>query len=256
MSGMKFKYLMAYCLYFSLMNAAVWHIDAFPSNINTGAMSYVLHPAAFPDSLCVLSLWSPVYYGFGIQEGMIYVGGSGFDLSLKTQYHRLMSNHMLTFGFPILNEDQVSAGLQFHYTLSALHEVDTQHKVSCSGGMLLHPHPDWDISLYSMHLSSFPRDSTEHLLEPSSGCGIAYSVLSNLQITAAVQKRVSLPWQMFFGVYYKPWKVLNCTLKYEISEHELEMRLNICPGRWQLGMSLKTHAYLGMSEQILIAYVY
>jgi hypothetical protein len=256
MSGAKFKYIMVYCLCFTFMHATVWHVSAGPPSVKVNALNYALHPAEFPDTLCLLSLWSPIYSGFGIQEGMIYGGGRGFDLSLKTQYHRLMSNHMLTVGFPILTEDQIYAGLQFHYTLSALHGVDTQHKVSCSGGMCLKPHPNWDISLYSMHLLSFPRDSTEHLLEASSGCKITYSILPQLQIFGTAQKRASLPWQTYFGVHYKPWKILNCALEYEISEHQLECIINICPGRWQFGMSLNVHALLGMSQHIMIAYVY
>ncbi|MEA2077541.1 MAG: hypothetical protein U9O95_05935 [Candidatus Marinimicrobia bacterium] len=219
-------------------------------------MSYVLHPACFPDTLCLASVWSPVYKGFGIQEGMIYGGSRGFDLSLKTQYHPLMSNHMLTFGFPILKEEQIRAGLQFHYTLSSLHGIDIRHKGSCSGGLLLYPHPDWVISFYSMHLLSFPRDSTEHLLEAATGTMISYSIIPGLQISMAFQKRVLLSWQMLFSVSYRPWEVLAGSVRYGVTEHELEVELSIDPGRWQMQVILNYHRYLGMTQKIVIAYAY
>ncbi len=256
MSGVKIKYIIIYCVCFSLSHAVVWHVSSFPAGNRSDAISSALHPAYFPDTLCLASVWSPVYTGFGIQEGMIYGGGRGFDLSLKTQYHKLMSNHMLTFGFPILREEQIRAGLQFHYTLSALHGIDMQHKGSCSGGLLLNPHPDWVISLYSMHLLSFPRDSTEHLLEASTGAMMSLSLIPELQISIVFQKRVLLPWQMFLGVNYRPWKVLACSLKYGLSEHELELGLSIAPGRWQMQAIINYHRYLGLTQKIVIAYAY
>ena len=257
MSGAKFKYIILFTVLFAGANAAVWYIgSSFPCAIRDGPLAYIQNPALFPDTLCTASVWSPVYRKFGIQEGMIYGGGKGFDLSLKTQYHTLMSNHQLSFGFPILDETMIQAGLQFHYTLSALHGIDTRHKGSCSGGMLIRPHLNWEISLYSMHLLSFPRDSTEHLLEANSGCAFAYSLLRKLKLSVVFQKRVLLPWQMFLGIQYKPWKILACSMQYEIEEHQWEIELNICPGRWVVQAIVRHHPFLGFSQQFVIAYVY
>lgn len=257
MSGTKFKYIVLFTVFFAVADAAVWHIgSSFPYAIRDDPFAYAQSPALFPDTLCVASGWSPVYRKFGIQEGMIYIGARGFDLSLKTQYHILMSNHQLSFGFPVLNETTVQAGLQLHYTLSALSGVDSQHRGSCSGGMIISPHPDWKISLYSMHLLSFPRDSTEHLLEAYSGCAFVYSLLPELNMSLVFQKRVLFPWQMFLGINYKPWEVLACSIQYEVAEHQWEIGLSICPGRLMIRAILKHHPYLGFSQQYMIAYVY
>ena len=257
MSGTKFKYFILFTVFFAVTDAAVWHIgSSFPYAIRDGPLAYAQSPVLFSDTLCVASVWSPVYRKFGIQEGLIYIGCSGFDLSLKTQYHSLMSNHQLSFGFPVLNETALKAGLQLHYTLSALHGIDTQHKGSCSGGLLILPHSDWGISLYSMHLLSFPRDSIEHLLEANSGCAFTYSLLPELELSVVFQKRVLLPWQMFLGIQYKPWKVLACSMQFEIEEHQWEIELNISPGRWVVQAIVRHHPFLGFSQQYVIAYVY
>ncbi|MCK5817257.1 MAG: hypothetical protein KAH15_04565 [Candidatus Marinimicrobia bacterium] len=254
---MKFKYFILFTVLFAVTDAAVWHIgSSFPYAIRDGPLAYAQSPVLFSDTLCVASAWSPVYRKFGIQEGLIYIGGRGYDLSFKTQYHSLMSNHQLSFGFPVLNETALKAGLQLHYTLSALHGIDTQHKGSCSGGLLILPHPDWEISLYSMHLLSFPRDSIEHLLEANSGCAFTYSLLPELKLSVVFQKRVLLPWQMFLGIQYKPWKVLACSMQFEIEEHQWEIELNICPGRWVVQAIVRHHPFLGFSQQYVIAYVY
>jgi len=257
MSGTKFKYFILFTVFIAVTDAAVWHIgSSFPYVMRKGPLAYAQSPVLFPDTLSVASVWSPVYREFGIQEGMVYIGARGFDLSLKTQYHSLMSNHQLSFGFPILTETTLEAGLQLHYTLSALHGIETQHKGSCSGGLKITPHPDWGISLYSMHFLSFPRDSTEHLLEANSGCAFAYSLLPELKLSLVFQKRVLLPWQMFLGVQYKPWKVLACAIQFEIGEHQWEIELNICPGRWVIQAVVRHHPFLGFSQQYVIAYVY
>jgi len=254
MSGTKFKYFILFTVFFTVTNAAVWHIgSSFPYTIRDGPLAYAQSPVLFSDTLCVASAWSPVYRKFGIQEGLIYIGGRGYDLSFKTQYHSLMSNHQLSFGFPVLNETALKAGLQLHYTLSALHGIDTQHKGSCSGGLLILPHPNWEISLYSMHLLSFPRDSIEHLLEENSGCGFTYSLLPELNLSVVFQKRVLLPWQMFLGIQYKPWKVLACSMQFEIEEHQWEIVLNISPGRWVVQAIVRYHPFLGFSQQYVIA---
>ena len=192
MRGAKFKYFILFSVFFAGANAAVWHIgSSFPGAIRDGPLAYSQNCALFPDTLCVMSAWSPVYQKFGIQEGMIYVGTKRFDLSLKTQYHALMSNHQVSFSFPILNENTLKAGLQLHYTLSALHGVDAQHRGSCSGGLIIKPHPGWKISLYSMHLLSLPCDSTEHLLEAYSGATFSYSPVSETSMFLTFQKRLA-----------------------------------------------------------------
>ncbi|MCF7832385.1 MAG: hypothetical protein K9N05_02260 [Candidatus Marinimicrobia bacterium] len=256
MSGAKLKYIILFTVFFAGVNAAVWHIgSSFPCAIRDGPLAYAQAPALFPDTLCVASVWSPVYRGFGVQEGMIYMGARGFDLSLKTQYHALMSNHQLTFGFPILRETTIKAGLQLHYTLSALHGVNIWHKGSCSGGMLLTPNRDWKISLYSQHLLSFPRDSTEHLLEACSGFAVAYFLQPELNFSITMQKRFLLPWQMFFGIYYQAWRALAFSVQYEITEHQWEASSSICLGRWSVQAVFRHHLYLGFSQQYVIAYV-
>ena len=144
MSGTKFKHFLAGWFCLAGLYAVDWFIGSVPAIPDERDLfAYVLNPASFPDSLCLMSAWSPVYPGFGIREGWIYAGGPGLGLSIKTQYHRLMSNHQLSVGFPILDESYIKAGLQFHYDVSWLHNVEALHKVSCSGAVILQPDPAW-----------------------------------------------------------------------------------------------------------------
>ena len=257
MSGTKFKFIMLFTLFFVGAYAAVWHIgSSFPCAIRDGPEVFLQHPAMFPDTLCVASGWTPVYRKFGVQEGLIYGGSNGFDLSLKTQYHELMSNHQVSFGFPILNENALKAGLQLHYTLSALHGIDTRHRGSCSGGLLILPHPNWEISLYSMHLLSFPGDSIEHLLEPRSGCAFAFSPIRKTSLGLVFQKRSLLPWQVMLGFAYEPCKEFSVSLQYDVTDHQWEISLNVRPRRWWFQSIVRHHPYLGFSQQIVIAYAY
>jgi hypothetical protein len=215
-----------------------------------------MHPACYPDSFCVASIWTPTFSGFHVQEAMIYAGGPKFDLSLTSQFHRLMSNHMLSLGFPILKESYIHAGLQFHYVNSFLYQQDTQHKFSCSGGVIVEPDSSWCVSFYSRYLLYFPQDSIESTLEPLSGASIEYHFIPQLMLSATFQKRILFAWDCILAAHYDPWPLLSCYAAYELSEGNLYFGFSLKPGQWKFQYHAECHRYLGIVQKIAIAYAY
>ena len=256
MSGTNLKYLIFCRVFFCACYAVTWNIGSImPTTYGKDPQSCVFHPAIFPDTLCFASSWSNAFKGFEIHEGMIYGSSGKFDISVITQYHRLMSNHQLNIGFPVLNENNIKAGLQLHYTLSALHGVGSKHKGSCSGGLIISPTPDWQVSLYSMHLLRYPRDSTEHMLEAKLGAISSIWILPSFKLSVQTHKMVNTSWRLLIGAAWQPIQILSMGLKYELNNNNFFFDLALMPGNWRIGLSLYLHRYLGLTQQIMIAYV-
>ena len=256
MSGTKLKYLIICRVFFCACYAVTWNIGSImPTIYGKDPQSCAFHPAIFPDTMCFASSWSNTFRGFGIQEGMIYGASSQFDVSVITQYHRLMSNHQLNIGFPILNEENIKAGLQLHYTLSALHGVDSKHKGSCSGGLIISPMSGWQVSLYSMHMLGYPRDSTEHILEAKIGAMSSIRILPSLKLAVQTHKMVNTSWRLLVGATWQPIHIMSMGLKYELGNDNIFFDIVVSPGKWRLRLSLGLYRYLGLTQQVMIAYV-
>ena len=256
MSGTKLKYLIICRVFFGACYAVTWNIGStVPMIFGKDPQTCVFHPAIFPDTLCFASSWSNTFKGYGIHEGMVYGGSSNFDISFITQYHRLMSNHRLNIGFPILKEKNIKAGLQLHYTLSALHGVGSKHKGSCSGGVIISPTPDWQVSLYSMHLLGYPRDSTEHVLEAKIGAMCSIRILPSFKFAVQTNKTVNTSWRFLMGVIWQPISIISMGLKSEFESDNIFFDLMVTPGKWKILLTLSLHRYLGLTQQVMIAYV-
>ena len=257
MSGTKRKYLVLCSMLFSVVYAVTWGMGSECSVYSQEEPLYfAMHPAMYPDRFSVASVWTPTYAGFKVQEAMIYGASSRFDLSLKSQMHRLMSNHMLSLGFPILKESHIRAGLQFHYLASLLYQQDVQHKVSCSGGVIVEPESCWCVSFYFRHLTHFPSDSLESTLEAISGASMEFQLIPQLSLSATVQKRILFTWDLFIAVHFDPIPLLSCYAAYEISESNLYLGLALKPGHWRFYYHAECHRYLGFVQEFVIAYEY
>lgn len=255
MSGTKLKILVLCCVLFSVIQGVTWDIGSeFSIFSQEDPLYYAMHPASYPDSFCVASIWTPTFAGFHVQETMIYAAGSKFDLSLTSQFHCLMSNHMLSLGFPILKESHIHAGLQFHYVSSLLYQQDVQHKFSCSGGVILEPDSSWCVSFYSRHLLHFPQDSVESTLEAISGICIEYRLIPQFMLSASLQKRVFFSWDFLIAAHYDPWPLLSCYAAYELSEGNLYFGFSLKPGHWKFQYHAECHRYLGIVQKFVIAY--
>lgn len=161
---------------------------------------------------------------------------------------------MLSLGFLILSEADIEAGLQFHYLLSSLPGSGSEHRLSCSAGLLIRPSPDWELSLFSRHLLCFPCDSTENLLELLSGIGLSYRVLPQLKLTISAKKRLFFPWQVSFGVRFQTWHFLSCFGAYDLSLGKMDMGISLDPGKWSFQLHVGCHRYLGLTQELVIAY--
>ena len=251
MSGAKMTRFFICSMFFSIAFALSWYHDSL---IPWSRQSQVSHPAIFPDTLYLALSWSPVYPAFDIQEGLFYAGNNTFSLMLKTQYHKMMSNHQITFGFPILKEPKIRAGLQFHYTLSTVHGEDVLHRGSCSGGLILHPQPEWQVSLSSMHVLTFSGDSARHILEPVFSAGFSYAPISYLHIFSMFKKSVNLPWRTFVGVKWELVKPLALDLCYEVMSQHISLNLTMDFGKISANTLLGLHSYLGLTQDYMITY--
>jgi len=152
------------------LSAAVRYMDFALSGgaaVRNDPLWYAVNTAFFPDTLCLMSAWTPGFGGYGIQEGFVYAGRRFGSLSFKTQHHHLMSNHDLSIGIPILKEEQIRAGIRLTYGLSHIPGVETLHGGSCSGAVSLRPHPHWDIMMQTEHCFSFPQDKSLRFFEPA-----------------------------------------------------------------------------------------
>jgi hypothetical protein len=252
MSGMKQKYVVASILLFGFTYAVNWNHSLM---LNAQGDNYI-YPASFPDTLCVATSWSPIYRGFDIHEGSIYFGTRNFDISIIGQFHRLMSNYQLTVGFPVLKEETLLAGLQCHYHLSTLHGVETIHKGSCSGGLIVRPQPTWQVSLYSMHLLSFPRDSCERFLEPRLTAQCAISILPSLNVSLGVSKTLNLPWRVYLGATLSIVDEFSMSLNYEPVVNNLSVQIHIALNNWRTDARLGVHSVLGFDQRYKLAYEY
>ena len=251
MSGTNLKYFVACKLFFCFCYAVTWYHSSMM--IQTPEGNY-RQPASFPDTLCVAASWSPVFSGFDIHEGLIYIGTQKFDISIRSQYHRLMSNHQITLGFPVLKEKSLMAGLQCHYNLSALHGVETLHKGSCSGGLIIRPQSDWQVFLYSMHILSFPRDSSEHILESQVGTGFIGQLLPSLIGSLTFTKSANLPWRFNIGLTWRMIKSITVGANYEAGVNHISVFLSIGLKNWRANTIFTMHSYLGLGQQYMMIY--
>lgn len=251
MSGAKRKYLIVSNLFIGVAFAVNW----YQSSLMVNADNFD-HPARFPDSLCIATSWSPVYRGFDIHEGSIYFGIRNFDISIIGQFHRLMSNYRISIGFPILKEESLLAGLQCHYHVSTLHGVETIHKGSCSGGLIIRPQPTWQVSLYSMHLLSFPRDSCEHFIESQLGAQCSVSILPTVEIFLGAIKTYHLPWYVHVGAVWTIADEFSIGLNYEPVVNHISAQIHIGFGKWNVKTQLAVHSVLGFNQHYMLAYEY
>ena len=134
------------------------------------------------------------------------------------------------------------------------HNVEALHKVSCSGAVILQPDKAWQLSFYSKHILSFPRDSTEHILVPETGSSISYKLNSHITLKTAVRKRAEMPWQLFAGISIAPIKGIVCLVDFEFSGLRPAFGVLIRPGHWRVMIYVDRHRYLGWSQQIVIGY--
>lgn len=251
MSGTKRKYFILCKLICCVCYGISWQGSSVLSEKIEG-----MQPANFPDTLCFAAAWSPLYPGFGIQEGMLYAGTAFFDLSLKSQYHTLMSNHQLSLGFPILSETAIKAGLQLHYTLSALHGNEILHKGSCSGGLVIRPQPNWQVSLFSMHMLTFPVDSVEHLLEPELSAGLTLNILPRFSTSIYCSKSLNLPWRSYVGFDWDIVQNISINAIYELGTNNIALRLDVGIGKIETTGSFALHSYLGLTQGYAFTYGY
>ena len=251
MSGTNFKCFIVVALIINVCYAVSWHHSLLTKHVDGEDFS---HPARYPDTVCFAAYWSPVYRGFGIHEGMVYAGTGNVDVCLQGQYHRLMSNYQLSVGFPVLKEQTISAGLQFHYLLSTLHGVDILHKGSCSGGLILRPRPAWQVSLCSMHMLSFPLDSTERLFEPTVSVGSSLLLLPSLKASLLMEKSLNLPWRTFIGIAWTPIDRICLSLNYEPVVNHISVQIYLGIAQWKATAGIAMHSLLGFDQHYTIAY--
>lgn len=256
MSGTKLTFTLLLSMIFGMCFALSWHADSYlPYPVNNDPVDFIMHPGSFPDTLCIASSWSPVYAGFGIYEGMIYGGTSKFDLSVKSQYHRLMSNYQMSAGFPLLKNQDLQAGLQFHYTMSLLHGDVAMHRLSCSGGLVLTPDPRLTISALSHHMLGFPADSCIRILQPDFQTTAIFHATSFLNLSIGAKKAGSMPWRLYLGARVSYRDVIWGAIQYECSEHCLSLQISLCPGSWVCRFRAGFHRILGFTQDYVIAYV-
>jgi len=251
MSGTNMTRILICTLFFSYASALMWYHE---SVMPWSRQAKLAHPAIYPDTLCLALSWSPICIGFDIHEGFFYAGSDKFELSIKSQYHELMSNHQLSIGMPIVNDTAIQAGIQLHYTLSALHGVESIHRGSCSGGLILHPRPEWQVSLSSMHILAFPGDSAAQILEPNFSVGFSFVPMKNLRIYSMFKKSVNLSWRAFVGVKWELPKALSLGCCYEMSSQHIVLNMSVGIGHLFADNTFGRHSYIGLTQVHMISY--
>jgi len=246
-------------LFSEILSAAVWHVDLALStagaNRNDPAF-FISNSALFPDTLCMISAWTPGYKGYGIQEGLVYAGTRFASLSFKTQYHRLMSNHDLSIGIPILKEDQIRAGIRLTYGLSAIPGVETLHGGSCSGAINIRPHPHWDIFMQTEHCLFFPQDRSMRFFEPVTKALLRWDPGGPISMNVFISKREYLPWDAGLQVAGSLWGALYPSLLYVVPDGRLALTIRIRIGRFNIHECLSYHPFLGVSQSVFISYAH
>ena len=238
---------------------AVRHMDfalSAAGALRNDPLTYVASSAFFPDTLCLVSAWTPGFRGYGIQEGYVY-GGSHFgSLSFKTQYHHLMSNHDLSIGIPLLREEQIRAGVRLTYGLSSIHGVETLHGGSCSGAVNIRPHPHWDIFMQTEHCLSFPQDKSIRFFEPVTSVRLRWDPGGPVTMNVFISKQEYLPWEAGVLIAGSLWDTLYPSLLYAVPDGRLVLTIRIRIGRFNIHESLAYHPYLGITQSVFIAYAY
>lgn len=257
MSGTKMTCFIMCALQCTCLFAVAWNTtETIISAKENNPLTYSISPVLYPDTFCVATSWTPVYHGFNVHEGMVYLGWSNADVSLKSQIHPLMSNHELSVGFKILDQEQIEAGLQFHYSCSFLYGQDTKHEGSVSGAVSVHPSYLCDVTFYSFRILSFPHESTRTLFESQSGAQLSYDIFSSLIASLALEKRDGLPWELVLGISYSIIPSISFLISYQIQSEELVFGASASVHRWQVLCHICRHEYLGFNEHLVIAYNY
>lgn len=258
----KIKLFLLLFLFPGILFAVVWHIEdmaeiscLWSDTKFNDPLSQLAQTALFPDTLSIISGWSPVFSSFGIHEGLLYAGFRNIDLSLKTQYHRLMTNHVLAAGFPVLREEHILAGLRINYAFSTIQGYSAQQAGSCSGGVVMHPESQWQISLQSLNALSFADDSSR-FFEPCTYASAVFSPGGGLNIAGGLNKRKDLPWQVYFGVSYRLREMLHISADLECYTGDLRFSVVLKIKRWHIYECVRFHPGLGMSQSIFLSYAY
>lgn len=241
------------------LSGVVWHLQEnlplFPDD-EKDALSCVADPSVFADTLCFVSAWSPGFREFGICEGLFYAGSRSFALTFVTQHHRLMGNHVLSAAFPVIKGENIRAGLELHYGISAIPGFETRHGGSCSGAVRLFPHPQWQVMLRSRYMLAFPQEPAAGIFESGILAGITYAPLPFVRLSGCLSKCAALPWSGVLQLSCLPGKALSVSAGYDIWDRDLALRIRVRVRRWQVEENLRFHPVLGISHMIFIAYAY
>lgn len=256
MSGTKLICLILCCLQVTFVSAVTWNIadDMFLFQKND-FQNFSNSPFSYPDSLSFAAAWLPLYHGFGVHEGMIYLGWPKGDISIKSQMHDLMSNHEITYGFPVLNEEHIKGGIQLHYQCSFLYNENIIHQGSISAGIALLPQNPWRISFYTMDMLHFPRNSDQALKEARIGLSIDLELFPNLVLSVDIQKYSALAWNAGISASISLFKFITIIPTYKIRSHEFGIKLNLEVRKWGIELGYSWHEYLGSMENIMVSYV-
>lgn len=257
MRGRKITYFMICIIQCISLFAVAWNTaGSFISVKEKNPLNFIISPVCYPDTFCLATSWSPIYQGFNIHEGMIYAGWQNVDFSLKSQLHPLMSNHELSAGFKILDQEQIKAGLQFHLSSSFLYNYGSEHEGAVSGAVSVYPEKAWEILFYSLRFLSFPHDSARGLFEVQSGLMVNFDILPSLNAVLALEKRDALPWGLIINMSYSMIPYMGLFLSYKIQSSEMALGSSLSFGRWQILFTASYHEYLGFREDIILAYKY
>ncbi|MFA6617603.1 MAG: hypothetical protein WCT23_00845 [Candidatus Neomarinimicrobiota bacterium] len=253
----KITYLFICMIHCISLSGVAWNTSGANLSVKEKhQLNYIFSPVCYPDTFCLATSWSPIYQGFGIHEGIVYLGWQNVDFSLKSQVHPLMSNHELSAGFKILDQEQIKAGLQFHYAASFLYDHGSEHEGAVSGAVSVYPKNSWELTFYSLRFLSFPHDSACGLFEAQSGLMVNFDILPSLSTVLGLEKRDALPWELLLNMSYSIIPPIAVFVSYKIQSQELSAGSSFCFGRWQILWSASYHEYLGFKEDIFIAYKY
>ncbi len=245
-----------------ILAAVVWHMDDMPDIFAMSAdtsggepLSFLSQASAFPDTFCILSGWSPCFAAFGVREGMLYAGFRNVDLSFRTQFHRLMANHVLGAGFSVLREKHIRAGLRAGYAVSAIRGFKAKHAGSCSGNVLIRTGEQWQISLQAEHVLTFGNDSTR-FFEPCTRASAVFVPSRRLRISGGLFKRRDLAWRPYLQLAYYPREVIGFSAGWECLTGDMQLIVRLKIKRWYVYECLRVHPRLGFSQSIFLSYAY
>lgn len=243
--------------------AALWHIDdmldfsqcfLFPNK--SPALFYSVDPTAFPDTFSLCCVVSPTYSAFEVREGLLCLAFPRLSFTVNAQYHSLMGNYRLTAAFPLLQEEQIRAGLQIHYALSHIPGYETRHAVSCSGALRIIPHSDWRIFIFNRHFLDLSVDEQVSFLEPLLHAGLTYAPGGIFRVGGGLRKRASYNWQFYGAFSCSPLPALQVGLQYEYPQSAVRILLRLHIRHWEFCGWAQMHPRLGMSFTTGLGYAF